>query len=320
LRVITVIPGEPDGNGMIFAKRQVDSLELAGVDIQRFFLASRTSPRMLWAEASRFRKLVGDFQPDLVHAQYGTVTAMFCALSCRCPLVITYRGSDLNHSPSNGLLLSGSQILLSQLAALRARKIICVSRALGEKLVFGRSKVAVVPNGVNLELFAPIDRRQARQELGWAPDKQIVLFNAGRHPKVKRLDRAEAVFREAAQHLDNLEFNVMRGDIPGDRIPLYLNAADCLLVTSEHEGSPNIVKEAMACRLPIVSVDVGDVRERLEGVEPGFVGHWNAQSLGCEVVRCLAATGRSTGRAKAALEVDEKLVVQTILDIYLGIG
>ena len=83
LRIIAVIPGDPGGNSMIFAKRQVDSLEKSGAEIRRFFLASRTSPRVILAEVRRFRRLIRDFHPDFIHAQYGTVTAASSGLAWR---------------------------------------------------------------------------------------------------------------------------------------------------------------------------------------------------------------------------------------------
>src|SRR4051812_2182038 len=114
LRVLSVIPGEEQGPSMIFAKRQTASLVEAGVVGQTFYLASRTSPVALLQESQRLRRMVREFQPDLVHAHFGTMTGFFCAYSVRVPVVITYRGSDLNPAPSDPPLRLWCGHLLSQ--------------------------------------------------------------------------------------------------------------------------------------------------------------------------------------------------------------
>src|SRR5258708_35687515 len=100
LRVLFLIPGDGQGSSMIFARRQAESLTAEGVKIGTFFLCSRTSLILLWHDYQRFRRTLRADAPDVIHAHYGTVTAMFAALaSGRRPLVVTYRGSDLNSSP-----------------------------------------------------------------------------------------------------------------------------------------------------------------------------------------------------------------------------
>src|SRR6202035_3211140 len=95
LRVMFVIPGEPVGTSMIFARRQAGSLTAEGVEVSAFYLLSRTSPIKLARELVRFRRQLRRDDPQLVHAHFGTMTAMFTALAAvDKPLVITYRGSD----------------------------------------------------------------------------------------------------------------------------------------------------------------------------------------------------------------------------------
>src|SRR4051812_29430268 len=100
MRVLFVIPESPSKSSMIFAHRLIDSLEKAGVVCEKFLLSSRTSTSTLAKEWRRLRKTIRVFQPSLVHAQYGTMTAFFSAVSARLPLVVTYRGSDLNGTPN----------------------------------------------------------------------------------------------------------------------------------------------------------------------------------------------------------------------------
>lgn len=315
MRVIEVIPGPEHGNSMIFAKRQVDSLERNGAEVRRIFLASRTSPIKLLSEFIRFRRAVSSFKPDVVHAQYGTVTALLCAISSLLPLVITFRGSDINHSPSNGLVRSFLQILFSQLASLRAKQVICVSEGLKRRLWFAKHKAYVVPDGIDLSIFSLMSREDARLRLRWDLKEKIVLFNAGRHPEGKRLDLARLGFEMALKKCGALRLVVLNGLVNEKQIPVYINAADCLLVTSAHEGSPTIVKEALACNLPVVSVDVGDIKERLQGVSSSMIVTEDPVNIAEGLIWCLNQNRRSNGRAMIEKELGEGKVAQKIIAI-----
>lgn len=315
IHVIEVIPGPEHGNSMIFVKRQVDSLERNGAEVRRFFLSSRTSPIKLLSEFIRFRRAVSSFKPDVIHSQYGTVTALFCATSSLLPLVITFRGSDINHSSSNGLIRSVLQIIFSQLASLRAKQVICVSKGTKKKLWFAQHKAHVIPNGVNLSTFRLMSKEDARSRLRWNLKEKIVLFNAGRHPEVKRLNLARLGFEMAFKKCEALRLVVLNGLVDEKHIPVYMNAADCLLVTSAHEGAPNIVKEALACNLPLVSVDVGDIKERIQGVSPSKIVAEDPESIAEGLIWCLNQNRGSNGRAIIEKELDEGQVAKQIIAI-----
>jgi teichuronic acid biosynthesis glycosyltransferase TuaC len=312
-----VILGHPNGSSMIFSKRESTSLRYADIVTRQFFLGSRTSPIRLVKELVRFRREIREFRPDLIHAHYGTVTALFCGLSTRLPLVVTFRGSDLNPCPTMNRLRSLVGRLFSQLAALRASQMICVSRQLKERLWWRSNRATVIPGGVNLDLFCPQPNYEARKALGWPLEDKIVLFNAGQAPAIKRIDLANATIREANKIAGKPEARmfVLDGSIDPDSIPLYLNAADCLLVTSDWEGSPYIVKEALSCNLPIVSVDVGDIANTIQGVTPSWIVPRDIGALGTAVLEALVRGSRSNGRLAAA-ELSEPKVAERIRAIY----
>jgi glycosyltransferase involved in cell wall biosynthesis len=178
-----------------------------------------------------------------------------------------------------------------------------------------RDRSGVIPNGLNLSLFVPIAKSEARLTLGWHERERVVLFNAGRNERVKRLDLALAAVDQARRSVNNLRFEVLRGDTSAEKIPLYLNAADCLLVTSDWEGSPNLVKEALACNLPVVSVDVGDVPERVSGVTPSRLAERSPESLARCIVEVLQENRRSNGREKIA-PLSDKAIADQVLDVY----
>jgi len=248
LRVLAVTPLPSSRASMVHVTRQVASLEAAGVACQTFSVASRTSPRIVLREWRRLRREIRAFQPHIVHAHYGTLTAFLAVLSAAVPMIITYRGSDLNPNRSRGWLRETVGTLLSQVAALRAVRIICVSNQLKGKLWWRRDRVSVIPNGVDTTLFYPRDLREARRELGWGESERVVLFNAG-DPICKRLDLALAAVQFAESLCGRIRFVVLDGNVHPDLIPSMMNAADCLLLTSDWEGSPNVVKDRKSTRL-----------------------------------------------------------------------
>jgi glycosyltransferase involved in cell wall biosynthesis len=228
--------------------------------------------------------------------------------------MVTYRGSDLNPNRSRGWLRESVGTLLSQIAALRAARIICVSNQLKDKLWWRRDLVSVIPTGVDMTLFYPRDLQEARRELGWGQEERVVLFNAG-DPICKRLDLARAAVQFAESLSGKIRFAALDGNVPPNYIPLMMNAADCLLLTSDWEGSPNVVKEAIACNLPVVSVDVGDVRERLERVRPSLIVPREARAIGKAISEMLRQGQRSNGRESAS-DLASEVVSQRIVTLY----
>lgn len=158
-------------------------------------------------------------------------------------------------------------------------------------------------------------RDAAREVLGWKSDEKVVLFNAGRNPVVKGLSLALEAVQIARHSISLIRFFQLNGAVPPDRIPLLLNAADCLLIASLSEGSPTILQEAMACNLPVASVDVGDAAERLQGVHPSRVVPRNSEALAQAIVEILQDGRRSNGREKIN-ECSEERVAEVIKNAY----
>jgi glycosyltransferase involved in cell wall biosynthesis len=310
-----VIQGKPDNVLMIFAKRQIASLHKAGVVCKTFFLTSRTSPSILVKEWLKFRREIKLFKPDLIHAHYGSMTSFFCISATNVPVVVSYRGSDLNPDVNASAIRSALGKLLSQLSALRAKQIICVSAGLKARLWWKKNHATVIPSGLDLTIFCPRPRNEARSELGWGNEDCVVLFNAGRDQTNKRLDLAQSAVDVARTACGGIKFIVLNGHVEPKEIPTYLNAADCLILTSNSEGSPNVVKEALACNLPVVTVDVGDVRERLAGIRPSRIVERDPQALGQALAKILSEGKRSNGfEAVQGLSLDR--LSTHILSVY----
>lgn len=228
---------------------------------------------------------------DVVHANYGLTAPMALAQPNR-PVVISFWGSDL----------LGHVGRLSRLCARRADAVIVMSETMAEQL---DTSCHVIPHGIDLTLFRPIPRRQARELVGWRNDAKHVLFPYAAQRGAKDYPRAERIVECVRDRTDEDLVLQTLHDVAHARMPLYFNAADALLLTSKSEGSPNSVKEALACNLPVVATDVGDVRERLDGVDVAHVCK-NDSALVDGLADVLERGDATNGRdAVASLGIDQ---------------
>lgn len=321
IKVVYVIPQNPGPYRISsFYQREVESLAELGVETHVFMLRSRTSPRVLAADWLHFRRIVSEINPDIVHAQYGTMTAFFTVCATLKPIVATFRGSDLNPVTVGHPVRLFLSRLMSQFSARRATAVVCVSEHLKQRIWANTDKVTVLTNGIDLKLFVPMKKEEARRALNMPEQGYRVLFNAGilEHHKIKRLDLAEAAFALLKNALPDVHIDILHGQVAAEDIPWHINAADCMLLTSDHEGSPSMVKEAMACNLPVVSVEVGDVPHLLEGVEPSRIVSRTPEDIAAALLEILRMGKPSNGREKAASFSKEK-IAHRILDIYKSI-
>ena len=248
------------------------------LDYLRFY------PQVLRHGAAGRLPLGGDGY-DLVHANYGLTAPAALAQPTR-PVVLTLWGSDL----------LGELEPVSRWCARLADAVVVMTDDMADRLPV---EAHVVPHGVDRDLFQPMPQDPARDAVGWAREPHQVLFPYATGRPVKDFPRAERVVDAARSRLDRpVELQTLSG-VSHRRMPLYHNAADALLLTSRSEGSPNSVKEALACDTPVVATDVGDVRERLAGVEPSAVAASDA-GLVDALVDTLERGPPSNGRAAVA--------------------
>jgi glycosyltransferase involved in cell wall biosynthesis len=314
LLVTSEWPSPEHPNAGIFIQREVDCLRAAGAEIEVFAFRGRQQPGRYLAAWRELRRRFDLRQFDLLHAEFGQ--SGLVVWPAPRPLVITFQGSDLQGilGPDGRYTLAGRLLQrLSRALARRASEVIVVAEHLKNYLPVGVT-AHVIPGGVDFERFRPLDRADARRALGLPPGRRLVLFAANPANPVKRFGLAQAALERLDPAL-NAELLTVSGR-PHEQIPLYMNAADALLLTSRHEGSPNVVKEALACDLPVVSVDVGDVRSHLARV-PGCAlcaddrPETIAQALGA----VLAAGQRVRGRAAIA-DLDERVIARRVLAVY----
>ncbi len=297
----------------IFVDRQIASLERVGVRIATFDIGTSHSPIRIVGKWLELRKLVQRLDPDLIHAQYGTVIGFVSAFVSR-PVVISYCGNDLQTGASVSKIRTYLGIFLSNMAALRARALVCKSVQLRQELWWRRHRAVVIPSGIDLELFSPGPCDIARKQLGWEAERQIVILNVRNDPMNKGLGLARAAMQIVQSRIPGAELRLIENVEP-DKMPLWYRAADVLLCASRSEGSPNVVKEALACNLPIVSTPVGDVPERLADVQPSAVVPSDANAMGEALVKVLLERKRSNGREHVS-SLSLENIAQRIVDVY----
>ena len=179
---------------------------------------------------------------------------------------------------------------------------------------FHHSNVYVIPHEVDLEVFQPFDKNEARRILGLANEKRYILFAANPDIPVKRFPLAEGAFESLRMRNPSVELLVTFKE-PQDRLALYMCACDVLVFPSWQEGSPNIVKQAMACNLPIVATDAGDVREVIDNVVGCYICEPTVENFTRRLGEILRSPARTTGRERIR-HLAGPLVARRVIDVY----
>ncbi|NJO07511.1 MAG: glycosyltransferase family 4 protein [Chloroflexaceae bacterium] len=299
--------------------RQVQSLRNAGVSMD--VLEITGAPKWKYLQTlPRQWKYIALGKPDLVHAHFG-----YCGMLARCqlqkPLVVSFMGDDLLGEPDDDGRITLYSKVIVQIDRLLARFVDAVIVKSEEMArIVAPVKAHVIPNGVDTERFYPIEPAVARQRLGWSAGKRYILFTGNPAFPRKGFPLAQAITRYVQHHFDEPVELVILWDVLPDHVPLYMNASDVMILPSLFEGSPNVVKEALACNVPVVSGPVGDVSFLLDGVEGCEVCPREEAAMGAAVVRVLQTGQRVAGRA--ALErkgLDLATVAQRILAVYTDV-
>ena len=271
-----------------FVPPLIQALKDANVTPELFFVDRNQKGRRAYCGVVQtLRSRVREFEPDVVHVLWGGFLALLTAHAVPDrPVVITLGGDDLLGVyllAADGLVEHLSRFVAvgtSRLAVRRSSHIICVSRNLLEALpsqVSG-NKCSIIPCGVDPTIFRPLDKRECQRQLGWPTDCKHILFPALASRSFKRFDLAKRTWNLLRERGHDAELHELPG-VPHNEVPIWLNAADVVLITSHHEGSPTVLKEALACARPVVSVAVGDVSELLTPLDRCRIAEANPISL-----------------------------------------
>lgn len=295
-----------------FVRSQVEFLKRAGVDVELLVLKGR------------FRKLIypkGILQlrqrlqgVSLVHAHYAYVGAV-ARTQWRVPVVLTYHGDDaLGTFTERGCTSRKSRIIAAGCRSLAryCDAVIVQSRQMASR--FHHGNVNIIPHEVDLELFEVIDRQDARRQLGLSEHKKYLLFAANPDIPVKHFSLAKAATDMLREGREDIELIVACRE-PQPRLALYMNACDALVFPSYQEGSPNVIKQAMACNLPIVATDVGDVREVIGRTQGCFISEASPQAFANVLEKIISSSMRTKGR-RDVKHLAGPLVARRVVELY----
>jgi glycosyltransferase involved in cell wall biosynthesis len=312
-------PSEKRPRSGIFVAREVGALRRAGVEVMVEPIAGVRGELDYFRSRRRLSQTVRRDRPDLVHAHFGysLVATAFLGLPC----IVTLYGDDINgESTGSGGITMKSRIgiLVTKGLARKAARIIVQSEAMRRRLPAGlRARSIVLGSGVDDDHFSPGPKDQARQRLGLGRDDLVLAFvNSGRQP-TKRIDLAEAAATELASRGRPVKLLVAE-QVPAEEIRWYYRAADVLLMTSDLEGSPNCVKEALSCGTPVVSVAVGDVPDLLTTPDRGVIVDRSAAALAAGVE---ATVNRAPGDRISLLppHLRASTVASRLVEIYRSV-
>lgn len=279
-----------------FVKEQVDELINLGLEIDYFLIRNHGIIGYL-KHFAELRRKVKTEKYNIIHAHGGHVGSI-CSLQRITPVVVTFHGSDINKN-----------ILYSLLAIIFSSYRIFVSNKLLNKLRI-KKRFAVIPCGINLNQFYPKPKKECRKLLNIKDEEITILFPGHKKSKAKN-------FRLAKKVVDNI-INAKLIEVVGysrDDLVILLNASDILLMTSLSEGSPQIVKEAMACNLPIVATDVGDVKEILEGTQGCYITSYDEVDVINKLKLALENNNHTNGRNQIKHLSNDK-IAKKIIKIY----
>jgi glycosyltransferase involved in cell wall biosynthesis len=294
-------PHEQDRSFGTFVFEQVRALRAQGVQVDVLFVNGRASR---WAYLSGYPRLWKQLRHvtyDLIHAHY-VFSGLIARAQHRLPIVQSY------HAPGQ---METYQGWLAKRLAPWVDAVIVTSA--DHKARLGYEPAHIIPCGVDLALFDPKPGDEARAELGWDTDRRIVAWIGDPRPE-KRVDLAYATYDVLRRRRDDVDLRVVT-KVPHATVPTYMSAADVLLLTSDHEGSPVALKEAMACNLPIVSTRVGDVADVIAGVEGCYLAEQTPGDLADKVEMALNFGRRTRGR-EAIQHLGTEAEARRIIALY----
>lgn len=286
-----------------FIQEQAEALQAAGCEIAFYGLQGKGLQGYLKNMPALKRK-VKAFQPDVVHAHYG-LSGLLANLQRQVPVVTTYHGSDINER--NILPFSKLSMRLSSWNIFVSLKTMEIAQP--------KKRFSLLPCGINLSDLQLTEKREARRRMNLDASKKYVLFAGAFDNAVKNASLAQNAV--ALLQDDDVELLELKG-YSREEVTLLMCAADVFLMTSVSEGSPQVIKEALACGCPIVSVDVGDVKERIEGIDGCYVAKsGEAKELSGLLNTLLAKGKRTKGLEKLIADgLDNQMVARQLVGIY----
>lgn len=297
---VLIIARFKNGHFAPFITEQVDALEKKGV-ICKYLAVKGKGFLSYIRQFPKLRKAIREFHPDIIHAHYG-LCGLLANYQHIVPTVTTYHGSDINNPKI--LRISRKVIQRSRFNIFVSQEIVDIAKP--------NNNFAIIPCGINLEDYPIIDKVDARRRLDLEAAKKYILFAGAFDNPVKNASLAKA----AVELVPDAEIHELKGYTRAE-VATLLQAVDCMLMTSLSEGSPQVIKEAMACGCPIVSVDVGDVKEIVTNIAGCFIAERNPHDIALKINEALDYGCRTKGRSAISEKgLTNNDVVSKIIEVY----
>lgn len=286
-----------------FIIEQVESVQLKGVECQYFGIVGTGITGYLKAFL-KLQKLINQFKPDVIHAHYG-LSGLLANLQCNIPVITTYHGSDINNKKV--LPFSKMAIFFSAFNIFVSQRTLDIAKP--------RKSYMLLPCGINDANFKVVDKIEAKSKLNLELDRKYVLFAGAFSNEVKN----PLLAQKAIALLDDVTLIELKG-YTREEVNLLMNAVDASLMTSFTEGSPQFIKEAMACGCPIVSVDVGDVKDVIFNIDGCYIAERDEKDIANKLEQAFSFKGKTEGRKRIVkLGLTNEIVAEKLEQIYQDI-
>ena len=304
--------------------------------IQRIVAATAADERVESVEFVPFTNRFSDFgkirsaakRSDLIHIHFGGAYAFLvwiALIGIRKPKFITFHGTDIHMGElqTERRPLFRLKIRINQKCSFLSLRCFdrCgfVNKSLIDFIPPGlkaktSGKYFIQHLGVDYELFRIIPKKEAGEMLGIVSDKKQVLFSDLSGTPLKRRDIAQSIVSALGPDFELLVMNRVKPEL----VPVYLNACDFLLLTSDAEGSPNIVREALSLNVPVFSVDVGDVAEQIAGLRNSAIISREPEEAAGTILEKLSHPVAEDTRALLRDRLDFRLLAKDVVDIYVN--
>lgn len=285
-----------------FVLEQGEALKEAGVEIEYYAIDGKAP--FCYFNTKTIKKKIEEFKPDIIHAHYG-LSGITAVLQGQVPTVITFH---------NGETLNRWVNLLTSYFSLKAQYVIYVAQHIYDKCYFKSKKYSIEPCGVNLDDCVITGRTEARNILGFKNEKKYILFGGAFSNLRKNYPLLEQAIKLTGRN--DIEVLEMKG-LSRQQISLLLSACDLFALPTKSEGSPQALKEAMACNCPIMATDVADIKHLLGNLEGHFICSFNPNEVAETLNQALAFNSRTKGRERIIeLGLDNKQVAAKLIEIY----